>query len=61
LDAQPTFVVKGVNLDGEATTATSRAPLSQLDETVVNTVIRKINSAYGKKSFVFGIRIWNSK
>ncbi|EZA50432.1 hypothetical protein DMN91_009904 [Ooceraea biroi] len=48
LDAQPAFVVKGVNLDSETTTVTLHVPLSQLDETVVNTVIKKIHSAYEK-------------
>lgn len=48
LDAQPAFIVKGINLDEEAMVAPSRVPLSQLDESVLETVIRKIHSAYGK-------------
>ncbi|XP_020284702.1 tRNA:m(4)X modification enzyme TRM13 homolog [Pseudomyrmex gracilis] len=48
LDAQPAFVVKGVNLDDEAITAPSYVPLSQLDEAVVDTVIKKIQSAFEK-------------
>lgn len=47
LDARPTFVVEGANLDDEATAAPPRVPLSQLDDSVVETVIRKIHAAYG--------------
>jgi len=48
LDAQPAFIVKGINLDEEAIVAPPHVPLSQLDESVLETVIRKIHSAYGK-------------
>lgn len=48
LDARPAFVVEGANLDGETIAAPPRVPLSQLDESVVGTVIRKIHAAYGR-------------
>lgn len=48
LDAQPAFIVKGINLDEEAIVAPPHVPLSQLDESVLETVIRKIHSAYDK-------------
>ncbi|KAG5324669.1 TRM13 enzyme, partial [Acromyrmex heyeri] len=46
LDAQPTFVVEGTNLDDETIATPPRVPLSQLDESVVRMVIRKIHAAY---------------
>lgn len=48
LDARPAFVVEGANLDDEVTAAPPRVPLSQLDESVVEAVIRKIHAAYDK-------------
>lgn len=48
LDAQPAFIVKGTNLDEETIVASPHVPLSQLDESVLETVIRKIHSAYSK-------------
>ncbi|KAL6426240.1 hypothetical protein ACFW04_009045 [Cataglyphis niger] len=48
LDAQPEFIVKGINLDEETIVAPPHVPLSQLDESVLDTVIRKIHSAYDK-------------
>ncbi|XP_024892411.1 tRNA:m(4)X modification enzyme TRM13 homolog isoform X2 [Temnothorax curvispinosus] len=48
LDARPAFVVEGANLDAETIAAPPRVPLSQLDESVVGTVIRKIHAAYEK-------------
>ncbi|XP_011869225.1 PREDICTED: tRNA:m(4)X modification enzyme TRM13 homolog isoform X2 [Vollenhovia emeryi] len=48
LDARPAFVVEGANLDDETIAAPPRVPLSQLDESVVRTVIRKIHAAYEK-------------
>lgn len=47
LDARPAFVIEGVNLDDETIAAPSRMPLSQLDASVVDVVIRKIHAAYG--------------
>ncbi|KYN41039.1 tRNA guanosine-2'-O-methyltransferase TRM13 like protein [Trachymyrmex septentrionalis] len=46
LDAQPTFVVEGTNLDDETIATPPRVPLSQLDESVIRMVIRKIHAAY---------------
>ncbi|EGI65702.1 tRNA guanosine-2'-O-methyltransferase TRM13-like protein [Acromyrmex echinatior] len=46
LDAQPTFVVEGTNLDDETIVTPPRVPLSQLNESVVRMVIRKIHAAY---------------
>ncbi|XP_077270405.1 tRNA:m(4)X modification enzyme TRM13 homolog [Temnothorax americanus] len=48
LDARPAFVVEGANLDAGTIAAPPRVPLSQLDESVVGTVIRKIHAAYEK-------------
>ncbi|XP_029177037.1 tRNA:m(4)X modification enzyme TRM13 homolog [Nylanderia fulva] len=48
LDVQPTFIVKGVNLDEEVIVASPHVPLSQLDGSVLEAVIRKIHSAYDK-------------
>ncbi|XP_012228762.1 tRNA:m(4)X modification enzyme TRM13 homolog isoform X2 [Linepithema humile] len=48
LDAQPAFIVKGTNLDQETTVKPMHVPLSQLNEAVIETVIKKINSAYEK-------------
>lgn len=48
LDAQSAFIIKGINLDEEAIVAPPHVPLSQLDESVLETVIRKIHSAYDK-------------
>jgi len=54
LDAQPTFVVEGTNLDDESIVTPPRMPLSQLDESIIRMVIRKIHAAYGMiKSSVF--------
>ncbi|KYN14952.1 PREDICTED: tRNA:m(4)X modification enzyme TRM13 homolog [Trachymyrmex cornetzi] len=46
LDAQPAFVVEGTNLDDETIAAPPRVPLSQLDESVIRMMIRKIHAAY---------------
>ncbi|KYM97908.1 tRNA guanosine-2'-O-methyltransferase TRM13 like protein [Cyphomyrmex costatus] len=46
LDMQPAFVIEGTNLDNETIAAPPRVPLSQLDESVVGMVIRKIHAAY---------------
>ncbi|KYM92565.1 tRNA guanosine-2'-O-methyltransferase TRM13 like protein [Atta colombica] len=47
LDAQPTFVVEGTNLDDESIETPPRVPLSQLDVSIIRMVIRKIHAAYG--------------
>ncbi|XP_012055860.1 PREDICTED: tRNA:m(4)X modification enzyme TRM13 homolog [Atta cephalotes] len=46
LDAQPTFVVEGTNLDDESIVTPPRVPLSQLDGSIIRMVIRKIHAAY---------------
>ncbi|KAL0102313.1 hypothetical protein PUN28_018682 [Cardiocondyla obscurior] len=48
LDEQPVFLVEGANLNDETIAAPPRVPLSQLDESVVETVIRKIHAAHDK-------------
>ncbi|KAL6258813.1 hypothetical protein P5V15_010759 [Pogonomyrmex californicus] len=50
LDTRPAFVIEGANLDDETVAMPLRVPLSQLDESVVETVIRKIHAAYEKLS-----------
>ncbi|XP_025160425.1 tRNA:m(4)X modification enzyme TRM13 homolog isoform X2 [Harpegnathos saltator] len=48
MDARPAFIVEGVNLDEESTVAPAHVPLSRLDESIVEAVIRKIHSAHEK-------------
>lgn len=51
IDTQPAFIVEGVNLDKEDIVAPAHVPLSRLDESIVEAVIKKIHLAYGE--FIF--------
>ncbi|KAK2585900.1 hypothetical protein KPH14_010487 [Odynerus spinipes] len=48
LDALPTYIVKNINLDKETEEIPRMTPLSQLDFSIVDIVIKKINEAYEK-------------
>lgn len=47
LDARPTYIVQNVNLDEETEEIPRLLPLSQLDLSVVDAIIKRINEAYG--------------
>ncbi|XP_029035241.1 tRNA:m(4)X modification enzyme TRM13 homolog isoform X2 [Osmia bicornis bicornis] len=47
MDAQPSFIVKGVNID-KTCEKPQHVPLSELNELIVNAVIDKVTSAYEK-------------
>lgn len=46
IDAKPTFIVKGINT-GEVQDVPQHIPLSELSELIIDTVIDKVNAAYG--------------
>lgn len=46
MDAQPSFIVKGVNID-KTCEKPQHVPLSELNELIVNAVIDKVTDAYG--------------
>lgn len=46
-DAQPTFIVKGINTSKGYETP-QHVPLSELNELLISAVIEKVNAAYGK-------------
>ncbi|KAI4477690.1 hypothetical protein M0804_012518 [Polistes exclamans] len=48
LDAQPAYIIKNINLDNETEEIPRLLPLSQLDISVVNNIILRINEAYEK-------------
>ncbi|XP_016918188.2 tRNA:m(4)X modification enzyme TRM13 homolog [Apis cerana] len=47
IDAQPSFIVKGIN-SNEICETSQRVPLSELNELIINTVIDKIKNVYEK-------------
>ncbi|XP_078042848.1 tRNA:m(4)X modification enzyme TRM13 homolog isoform X2 [Augochlora pura] len=47
IDSQPSFIVKGINVDGTCETL-KHVPLSELNQLVVDTVIDKVKAAYDK-------------
>ncbi|XP_076169649.1 tRNA:m(4)X modification enzyme TRM13 homolog isoform X2 [Ptiloglossa arizonensis] len=47
LDSQPSFIVKGINLNGTFE-ALQHVPLCELNQLVIDTVINKVKVAYGK-------------
>ncbi|XP_047369986.1 tRNA:m(4)X modification enzyme TRM13 homolog isoform X2 [Vespa velutina] len=48
LDARPTYIVQNVNLDEETEEIPRLLPLSQLDFSVVDAIIKRIDEAYEK-------------
>lgn len=47
LDARPTYIVQNVNLDEETVEIPRLLPLSRLDLSVIDAIIKRINEAYG--------------
>ncbi|XP_012261766.2 tRNA:m(4)X modification enzyme TRM13 homolog [Athalia rosae] len=47
-DVQPDYIVKGINSGYTNLQTLKHVPLSQLDESTLNTVLKKINAAYEK-------------
>ncbi|XP_076649306.1 tRNA:m(4)X modification enzyme TRM13 homolog [Halictus rubicundus] len=47
IDSQPSFIVKGINVDGTYETP-QHVPLSELNQLVVDTVVDKVKAAYEK-------------
>lgn len=46
IDAQPSFIIKGINAN-ETCKAPQHIPLSELNELVISTVIDKVKNVYG--------------
>ena len=46
IDAQPSFIVKGINAN-ETYEAPQHIPLSELNDLIVNTVIDKVKAVHG--------------
>ncbi|XP_043287308.1 tRNA:m(4)X modification enzyme TRM13 homolog [Venturia canescens] len=48
VDCQPSYIVKGINLGNINEEQPERVPLSQLDQKLIDSVIRKVETAYGQ-------------